>query len=231
VRRRLAVAATGLAFLLSGVVAIGATPAKDRRQVIYVRNVSTQLSDAAIRNALPAFQAAVSKDFAPVWNVDARLVFIGKKEAPAGSARVTIEDDAPCFGCYGFHEYVDGHASAEIGLAGNWQITTTHELFEMLADPYPYGSGNGIRGVLVGTTFYALETADPVEADQYTYTRKSKTGRPVTISDFVTPEWFDAASDGPWDFTHAVSRPLQILPGGYQLTYVGGQWQTLEGPV
>jgi hypothetical protein len=227
-RRFLAGAATALAFALSGFVAIGAG-ATDHRRVIYIRNDSTAVTSKAVRDALPAFQSALSKDFAPIWDADAKLVYIGRAAAPKGSWRINITDYPPCLNCYGFHEYTEGTVSATIGAQeGNWQITLTHELFELEADPYPQNDGTGIRSQLVGTDWYAVETADPVESDKLSYVRKSATGKPVRISDFVTPAWFDPSDTaGPWDFKRRTTRALQILPGGYQIIYRNDAWTTL----
>lgn len=223
-RQRLATYAT---IAVATLVTLGiSAPQAEARQTIYVRNVSS-LSNAKVIDAIPAFQAAVSKDFAPIWNADAKLIFIGKAQAPKGAWEIDLTDYPACFNCYGFHEYANGVIRGEVGTAqGNWQITFTHELFEILGDPWADLTG-GARGVLVGSAWYALETADPVEANAYTYTRKGRRGQPVRISDFITPEWFVSGSDGPWDFTHAVRFPLQILPGGYQLVYRNGAWESL----
>lgn len=228
-RRYFAGVATALAFALSGFVAVGAG-ATDHRRVIYITNDSTALTAQTVRDALPAFQAALSKDFAPVWDADARLVYIGRKTPPANSWRIHLTDYPACVGCYGYHEYRSGVVSAEVGVKdGNWQVVLTHELFELEADPYPRPDGTGIRSQLVGSDWYAVETGDPVEANRYSYVRKSASGKPVRISDFVTPAWFDPSSIvGPWDFKHHTTRALQILPGGYQIVYRNGAWITIN---
>lgn len=226
-RRYFAGVVTALAFALSGFVAIGAG-ATDHRRVIYITNESSTLTDRAVRDALPAFQAALSKDFAPIWDADARLVYIGRKSAPRLAWQIKLTDYPACLGCYGYHEYADRTVRAEVGVnQGNWQITFMHELFEMEADPYAAIPGP-VRGVQVGDDWYAMETADPVEANNLAYTRWSATGKPVKISDFVTPEWFDGTSDGPWDFKQHTTKPLQILLGGYQLVWRDGAWGSID---
>ena len=200
--------------------------AKDTRRVVYVRNESTIISNTAIRRALPAFQDAVVKDFAPVWDVNVRLVFIGRNMPAKSAWRITIQNSPACIGCYGYHEYVDGIVRGFVGtdtFSGNWQVTFTHELFEIMVDPYVSPDGAGVRGVLVGTDWYVQETADPVEAERFAYLRRG-----IKISDFVTPEWFDATSDGPWDFKRHTTRPLQILFGGYQIVWRAGTWVWLD---
>jgi hypothetical protein len=229
-RRYLAGAATALAFALSGFVAVGAG-STDNRRVIYIRNTSTAVSAKAVRDALPAFQTALDKDFAPIWDADAKLVYIGRSAAPSKAWVINLVTTPQCLSCAGYHSF-DGIApSAVVGTGkafGNWQVTFTHELFEMEADPYPRDDGSGIRAQLVGTTWYAVETGDPVEATAYSYTRKSATGKAVRISDFVLPAWFDPSNiTGPWDFKKHTTRALEILPQGYQIIYRNGSWTTL----
>lgn len=213
-----------LAVSLASALGIGATSAGHYR-VIYVRDMS-HLTDAQVKDAMTAFQAAIDKDFAPIWHVHAKLVFIGAAEAPQGSWRIKLEDAVPCLFCAGFHEYTGGNVRAEVSAGKGWQVTFTHELWEMLADPYAGASGQDSRLLPVGDVKYIVETADPVEGDQFAYSRKTRAGRYVKISDFVTPEWFDARTadgwvpirpGGAWDFANHCTRPLQILPAGYQL--------------
>lgn len=195
-------------------------------RVIYVSNTSSVLSDAAVRDALPAIQSAVDKDFFPVWHERAHLIFIGHNRAPKGSWHIDIVDTPACFNCAGYHDFTaDGDVEAIVGaaLGMNWTGIFTHELFEMLVDPWAANDLDSMRTVKVGQDRYVVETADPVEADRYAYWRSSASGKPVMISDFVTPAWFRRGSKGLWDFTRSCKRPLQILPDGYQLVIRGGQ--------
>lgn len=175
---------------------------------IYVLNDSTDTTDQEITNALPAFQAAVSNDFAPYWS-DAKLVFAD--EAPPKAWTVTVTNTLECFFCLGYHD-VHKHVPYAKVLAGDgWQVTFTHEVFELIGNPYID------QAVLVAGRWWAMETADPVEANELAYPRPGADGTPVQISDFILPAWFRARSTGPWDFTHATHRARQILSDGYQL--------------
>ena len=66
----------------------------------------------------------------------------------------------------------------------NWTITASHELLEMLVNPYailsayvPFDDNCG--------TFYRLEICDPVSPDENGYKING-----IDVSDFVFPEWF-----------------------------------------
>lgn len=215
---------------LCGLVGVGAQ-AKFQR-VIYVTNTSTVLSDAAVRDALPAIQDAVDKDFAPIWHSSAYLIYIGRSAAPKGSWHIDIVDTPACLMCAGYHDFdpttgeAEGVVGADLGM--NWTGIFTHELFEILGDPWVQGDGTDARTMKVGEDRYVVETADPVEADRFAYWRSSKSGKPVMISDFVTPAWFKRGSTGRWDFTGSCKRPLQILEDGYQLVFRSGQLISLD---
>lgn len=229
-RRFTAIVALVLAF-------IGAGAAKPRERTIYVKDTS-HLTPAQINDALSAVQDAVEKDFYPVWHEHAKLVLLKPgQRAPKGAWVIKLVDYPPCLGCAGFHSTTAaGVPYAVVGTAVGidpWGVFT-HELWEMLVDPKVNDSGTEAKTIQVGEDRYILETADPVESDKFAYYRTSKGGARIEISDFVTPAWFDPASDVygngvVWDFTHSCSKPLEVLEDGYQLVWRGGVLITL-GP-
>lgn len=198
-------------------------------QTIYVRNLSTFVSDAAVKNALPAFQDATSKDFAPLWKVDAKLVFIGHAPAPPGAESITLVNKGNVPGALAYHELVNGVPDSIIyvGTAKyygySWTVGFTHELWEQLADPGLVHAAQAPDGVL-----WAQEIADPVESDADGYNRPGANGKPVRISDFVTEKWFGALTTGPYDFANHVQTPLQIDKGGYAQYWTGIGWAIID---
>lgn len=190
-------------------------------QVVYIQNKSSFVSDAELRNDIPAFQAATTKDFAPLWHIDAKLVFLERSKAvPAGAESITLVDKGPVKGALAYHELVNGVADAIVytGVAKfygyAWSVGLTHELWEMLVDsPAGAGSVDAVQGS--DGKVWAQEIADPCEADSQGYDRAGANGKPVRISDFVTERWFGAQSLGPYDFMNHIQKPLEILPGGY----------------
>jgi hypothetical protein len=186
-----------------------------RAQPIYVTN-NSELPETELLAALPAIQAAADQDFAPAWNVSVTLVYAAP---PPGAWTIELVDSPDCWFCAAFHDVLAGAPRAQVGLGDAWTINFTHELWEMLADPWIN------RGMLVSTRpglrrWWALEVADPVEADALAYTRDG-----IQISDFVTEAWFRRGSRGPWDFAGHTKRPLQVLPAGYQLVWNGHAWE------
>jgi hypothetical protein len=190
---------------------------------IVLTNTSS-LPGSEIVDALPAFQRALDDDFAPVWpEARGSKLFVGA--APPGAWEIRIVDVADCFSCSGYHDVADGTPYAVVSAHDNWYVTLSHELWEMLVNPY--GDRVAIVHPKQKAQVYALETADPVEGDRFTYIRPSASGRPIRISDFVTPAWFRRQAPGPWDFVHATKQPLQLLDDGYQIYLKNGSWAAL----
>jgi hypothetical protein len=190
---------------------------------IYVTN-SSSLPDAEVADALPAFQRALDQDFAPNWR-EARgsELFLG--EAPPGAWEIRIVDSPACWFCSGYHDLENGAPYAVVSTLDDWQVTFSHELWEILVNPYL--DRVAIVKPKTLNRVYALETADPVEGARFVYVRPSASGKPVQISDFVTPAWFLRNSKGPWDFASATKRPFQLLEDGYQLWLHNGAWDAL----
>jgi hypothetical protein len=190
---------------------------------IYVTNDSS-LPDTEIADAMPAFQRALDQDFAPNWR-EARgsELFLG--EAPPGAWEIRIVDTPECWFCSGYHDLDNGVPYAVVSTLDDWQATFSHELWEILVNPYL--DRVAIVKPKALTRVYALETADPVEGERSVYVRPSASGKAVQISDFVTPAWFRRDSEGPWDFTRATKRPFQLLEDGYQLWLQNGAWNAL----
>ncbi len=196
------------------------------QQAVCIINSSTAVSDAAVANAVPAFQAAVDFDFGPVWNQRANLEFVPTGTTPpVGCWTITLMDNIGVFGAAGFHDTLPSDQPyAQVLATPDWSITLTHELFEMLADPRGnrYAGGYSISGF--PTKIYVLEVADPVEGDALAYERLGADGSPVYISDFVTERWYDGKGRGRIDFTNHLKRAHTLAPGGYDWVQTNGQW-------
>ncbi len=114
-----------------------------------------------------------------------------------------------------------------------WTIDASHEIIEMLVDPYGnrMQSSQGIKiegdGVVdsTGTYGYLVEACDPCEANDFAYEIGG-----VAVSDFITPHFYDA-SEAPgvlYSFRGNIKRPRQLLKGGYiSFTLPNGEWQQI----
>lgn len=205
------VVALAVAFASWGTIASWGTGTAEAATgpLVYVSNVSTTVPQADVDAALPAFQTAVSRDLAPAWGTDATLTTDPTLETSAQMV-VEISDDANCVGCLGYHEVFGGkptsYVFARTGAEFNesWQLTFSHELFEMLVDPWinRLAQWNGRN--------WLVEVCDPPESGLYAYFVDG-----VAISDFITPRWYDRTLRGPFDFTRHLKRAGQIGKHGY----------------
>jgi len=161
-----------------------------------------------------AIQKQVSRDVAPLWNLEASVdAFASLDDVPLGYWQVIIDEDIPFPGT-GIHLNEDnGQPFALVKFTENWSLTTSHEVVEMLIDP----SGN--RTVATnspkddqGRVLILLEPCDPTEAPKFGYTVNG-----ILVSDFYTPRYFDPVfSPGvQYSFTGAITKPREVLDGGY----------------
>lgn len=213
-----------LAVLVVLLLGLGAAPALADAPpplTIYVTNTSSNVTDASVVDALPAFSEAGNQDFAPVWSTP-QIDLVLTDTPPAGAWTIALSDYSDTLGAAGYHEVQNGVPVAKVFTQSgvNWQLVFTHELFEMLADPHI----DRATYVNEGSVFYALEVSDPVENQRYSYTRPSATGQPVVISDFVTENWFSGQGGAKLDFTGYVKHAHRILSGGYIYKFQNGTW-------
>jgi hypothetical protein len=181
--------------------------------VIAVTNVSSCLNDDQVEAVLPALQRQVSQDFAAYWNLDCTLQFLPKGAAlAAGWWQMVVMDDPDQAGALGYHEMSSQgtplgkvFAGLDLKMGASWTVTISHELLEMLADPWINWCAQSSEG-----TIYALEVCDAVEADGLGYEIDG-----VLLSDFVTPGWFEPTEADRMDFKRRVARRLELAAGGY----------------
>jgi hypothetical protein len=195
--------------------------------------------DISTRNMMrvaAAIQKQLTRDYLPIWGtaatVDAfdhivavpndyrpvvlfrdpselagRLEFaIGERRAALLSEQFSAEAIA------GLHLNAFTRQPFALVLANDtWPVTASHEVLEMVTDPY----GNRLRAAAHPLDSYRrvrhlLEVCDPCQAVWYPVNG-------IPVSDFYTPKFFDPVrSEGVrYSFTGEVTRPLQPLKGGY----------------
>ena len=101
------------------------------------------------------------------------------------------------------------------------QRVRIHELVEMLVDPAINLMATGPDPMAV----YAYESADPVEALSFKV-------KGIAMSDFVAPAYFEAfhkPRSVRFDYMNKVTRPFEILKGGYQIIFKNGKWSQVFG--
>jgi hypothetical protein len=159
-----------------------------------------------------ALQRQVSRDFGPIWDVTATVDgFASLEEIPLGYWPVTIKQDVK--NAAGFHVDKNGQPFAVVEAGDSWSLTASHEVLEMLADPFGNRLLPGQSPMKdQGRVNFLVEVCDPSEDEAFAYTVNE-----VLVSDFYTPQYFDPVqNDGVrYSFTGAIKQPRQVLKGGY----------------
>lgn len=185
-------------------------------------NQSTVISDASMANFTEALNIQITRDFYPIWGINAKATFYPTKVVPVGTWELVVLDNTDQAGALGYHELtseglplakVFAHTDEQYGL--KWTITASHEAMETLVDPYV-----NLAAQVSNTQFYAYEVCDPCEDDQYGYQITLASGKTVWMSDFVKPSYFEpTGSAGPagsvYDLRGHIKSPLILLTNGY----------------
>lgn len=204
---------------------------------IAVINASTLVEHKEIVDAAAALQVQVSRDFAPFWNVDAQIAVVPPGTLPpAGAWWVVALDNSDLGNALGYHDLTpQGLPIAKVFVATSlqagqdWTVLFSHEILEMLSDPYIYLAA--LMPTAQGVLLYAYENCDACQSDASGY----KIGGRL-VSDFCTPAWFDAnkvGTSGPFDFRKLIAQPFELLAGGYAMLRnlsVGGAWTIITAP-
>lgn len=197
---------------------------------IFITNASTRVSDDDAQAMTQAVAKQVTNDFSPAWAIPANSVTFQPKDAapPRGGALLSIVDNPDQPGVLGWHTegedatifgYVfaapvlDNGGKVLTGATYTVAATLSHEVLETIADPHVNLWATANDGFVV-----SQEVCDPVENGSYEIDG-------VSVSNFVTPAWFDAqaASGTPLDHLGQVSKPFQIAKGGYFVHLKGGK--------
>ena len=105
---------------------------------ILIINHCSVLSDANVEAVIPAVQAQVSEDFAPIWNADATLKFLGKgHRVPKGVWPLYLLDHSDQPGALGYH--LDQHGRIE-GKVFAGRRSTIWCLVDRRSDPRAVGN-------------------------------------------------------------------------------------------
>lgn len=161
-----------------------------------------------------ALQKQAIRDLGPVWNRQATVdAFARLEDIPLGTWPIIIEDDINTPGAAGIHEDQDGQPFALVTASNGWSLTASHEMIEMLVDPFGRRLTEGQSPKPgQGRVEFLIEPCDPSEAVQFAYLING-----VTVSDFYTPKYFSTAFNPADRYSHtgAITKPRQVLKGGY----------------
>jgi hypothetical protein len=177
-------------------------------------SLTREVSLAQLAPVSAAIQKQISRDFGPMWNVEATVDAFDKLEdVPLGYWHVLLQEELPN-GAAGLHKRDDNKQPfALVALTNNWPVFMSHEVLEMLVDPLGTltRAGNSLRASQ-GRVEYLIEVCDPCQASKFAYSVNS-----VLVSDFYTPHYFDPvkSSGVRYSFSGQVRGPREVLDGGY----------------
>ena len=182
------------------------------RRVVLSNRSSAAIGFSELAAVAQALQTQVDRDFAPVWGVRAQITALNPGDpVPAGAWPMTIVDKP--VGGLGIHLDKNHRPYAQVKATADWSITASHELLEMLVDPYghkftqgpdidPHSDHHNVS--------YLVEVADPCEV--YAYGIDG-----VRVSDFVTQEYYNAHAPAgtELDFLRRLKKAYAVPAGCY----------------
>jgi hypothetical protein len=190
-----------------------------------------------MQSVAAALNVQVTQHLTQFWTVQATVQYLpNAKRIASGVWPVKLVASLPP-GAGGFHLDKHNQPYAEvIATPGDdsWSIDASHETIEMLVDPNGNRMQASVAIDIVGNQIedgtgqfnYLVEACDPCEANDYGYEVQG-----VLVSDFITPHFYDSMSTPGtrYSFTGALTRPREVLPGGY-ISFVNqgtDQWQQI----
>lgn len=165
-----------------------------------------------------AIQIQVNRDLARYWHVPPVSITTLSPDAKVPNSVwpvIIVDSLAPGEG--GYHWAENNQPYSKVLNGRSWYVAVSHEVNEMIVDPWGNRLQSGPKIELSGSTQtlsttemvdYLVEIDDPCETHGHVIDG-------VGVSDFITPDYYNPSSHGPFDFMGRIKAPLQVLPGGY----------------
>jgi hypothetical protein len=199
-----------------------------------------------LTNVAGVLNTQVQRDFGPIWNINAEVKAFDTRteQIPATAWQYEVaypydEDKHPLGVTVAGHDFTPDPTSTTTGLpyawggyiegGDGWIHTASHEILEMLANPFFTQFHQSTGPVLLPATGnYLQEICDPCEK-----ANPADTIDGMVVSDFVLPSYYDVqndtGSDGSFSFFKHVTRPLTPLIDGYQeYQTASNQWRVIQ---
>jgi hypothetical protein len=190
-------------------------------------NNATTALGVDIGDLIAAMQVYIDQYVVPVWGTPAKLVHT--TDFQSGAWAMVFLDNADQPGALAYHDLTpDGLPEAKVFVETTLKdnqlvsVSASHELVEMLVDP-------AINMMTTGgpdpKATYAYESADPVEEESFAING-------IPMSDFVYPSYFESfhkPGSVQFDQMNKVTKPFQILSGGYQIVLKNGKESDVFG--
>lgn len=181
---------------------------------------SPSVSFPDVAQVAAALQKQATRDFGPLWNVNATVDAFDRLESvPIDYWPVILLDDIQEPGAAGFHTDDHGQPFSLVQVDDTWPLTASHETLEMLADPF---GNRTIAGApppnspapvsQLKRVSYLVEVCDPCESSEFAYSVNG-----ITVSDFITDHFYDPQTKSHirYSFQGSITAPHMVLEGGY----------------
>lgn len=175
---------------------------------------------------IAVLQKYIDTCVAPAWGTPAKLVKATGLQR--GAWAMIFLDDADQKGAMAYHDLTPEHlpvakvfVKAILAEKMLVSVSASHELVEMLVDP---AMNIYTKGPEPNQT-YAYESSDPVEESSFLLDK-------IEMSDFVYPSYFEAfraPKSVQFDHMNLLTKPFQILAGGYQIVLKDGKQTQVFG--
>jgi hypothetical protein len=203
---------------------------------VAVVSLTSDVPTRSLMQAAAAVQKQITRDFTPYWGLRATVdAFEDLESVPSDYRVVVVFGNADelterltfALGEQQALQLIDvlerdrlaglhlnaftREPFALVSSEGVWSVTLSHEVIEMITDPF----GNRLIAAAHPRdkrqrVKYLLEVCDPCQTMWYPVNG-------VPVSDFFTPRYFDPVEvdSSRFSFTGALTRPLHILSGGF----------------
>lgn len=195
---------------------------------------SGEIGLPALQQYAGALSEQILRDVAPIWHVNASIG--AYQAAPKNTWAVKIQTQLDEPGALGYHSDDHNQPYALVQYTGSWDVTVSHEVLEMIVDPWgnrmhsgrlPIGLEQDFAqfGLTRNTSLvhYLLEVCDPPEDESFGYEVGS-----YKVSDFIRPIWYsnvDHGSRSGFSFNGGCTHPREIANGGYaSFANDAGEW-------
>jgi hypothetical protein len=186
------------------------------RRLAVVNQSSKNITLAEVTAVAAALQIQLDRDFEPAWGVHATVAAFDRNEKIPPSYWPMRIVDQPVGGL-GIHLDRNHQPYAEIMATRDWSVTASHEMLEMLVDPFgnKFISAPDIDPAAdQHLVHYLVEVGDPCEV--YSYDVQG-----IALSDFITQEYYDvhAPVGTSFDFLGRLTKALEV-PGGCYISWI-----------
>jgi hypothetical protein len=201
-------------------------------------------TSADLAKVTAALQVQVSRDFEPIWGLDANVAcFPALEQVPTGYMTLVLVERLPSIPAglspggkkrstarHGVHYAAGSRPVALVEYGESWSLLASHELLEMVVDPWGNRTlaGRSLKEDQ-GQVEYLLEICDPCQGETYLIDG-------VLVSDFVTPDFYATSYTAGlrYSFLGRVTEPRQVLSKGYLTWRLPGSeeiWQKIGAAI